>query len=49
MTVDQEQGNSGRGRASGDMARAPNDHLWAAAHAERSALAEDLSGLNAGQ
>ena len=37
------------GRASGDMARSRDDHLWALAHAERAALSEDLSGLNAEQ
>ena len=31
------------------MARSRDDHLWALAHAERTALAEDLSGLNAEQ
>ena len=31
------------------MARTRDDHLWALAHAERTALAEDLSGLNAEQ
>ena len=31
------------------MARSKDDHLWALAHAERTALAEDLSGLNAEQ
>jgi uncharacterized protein (TIGR03083 family) len=31
------------------MARSSDDHLWALAHAERTALAEDLSGLNAEQ
>jgi uncharacterized protein (TIGR03083 family) len=31
------------------MARSRDDHLWALAHTERAALAEDLSGLNAGQ
>lgn len=31
------------------MARSQNDHLWALAHAERTALAEDLSSLNAEQ
>jgi uncharacterized protein (TIGR03083 family) len=31
------------------MARRQNDHLWALAHAERSALAEDLSSLRAEQ
>lgn len=31
------------------MARSRDDDLWALAHAERSALAEDLSGLNAEQ
>src|ERR1700692_1297345 len=28
------------------MARSRDDHLWALAHAERTALAEDLSGLS---
>jgi uncharacterized protein (TIGR03083 family) len=28
------------------MARSRDDHLWSLAHAERTALAEDLSGLN---
>ena len=37
------------GRASGDMARSRDDHLWALAQAERAALSEDLSGLNAEQ
>ena len=37
------------GRASGDMARSRDDHLWALAHAERAALAEDLSALSAEQ
>ena len=37
------------GRASGDMARSVDDRLWALAAAERTALAEDLSGLNAEQ
>jgi uncharacterized protein (TIGR03083 family) len=37
------------GRAKGDMARSRDDHLWALAHAERTALAEDLSGLDAEQ
>lgn len=37
------------GRASGDMAKSRDDHLWVLAHAERTALAEDLSGLNADQ
>ena len=49
MTVNKQQGRSGMGRASGDMARSRDDHLWALAHAERTALAEDLSGLNAEQ
>ena len=31
------------------MARARDEHLWAMAHAERSALADDLSGLDVGQ
>lgn len=31
------------------MARSPDDHLWALAHVERGALAEDLSGLSAEQ
>lgn len=31
------------------MARPQDDHLWALAHAERAALAEDLSGLSATQ
>ncbi len=31
------------------MARSADDHLWALAHAERSALAEDLSGFTADQ
>ena len=31
------------------MARSRDDHLWALAHAERAALAEDLSGLSAEQ
>ena len=37
------------GRASGDMAKSRDEHLWAMAHAERTALAEDLSSLNAEQ
>jgi uncharacterized protein (TIGR03083 family) len=31
------------------MAKSRDDHLWALAHAERAALSEDLSGLNAEQ
>jgi uncharacterized protein (TIGR03083 family) len=31
------------------MARPKYDHLWALAHAERAALAEDLAGLGAQQ
>jgi hypothetical protein len=31
------------------MARSQDDHLWALAHAERTALATDLAGLEAGQ
>jgi uncharacterized protein (TIGR03083 family) len=31
------------------MARSQDDHLWALAHGERTALAEDLSGLSADQ
>ena len=31
------------------MARPQDGHLWALAHAERAALAEDLAGLSAGQ
>ena len=31
------------------MSRSQDDYLWALAHAERTALAEDLSGLNAEQ
>lgn len=31
------------------MARSRDDHLWALAHAQRAALAEDLSGLDAEQ
>jgi uncharacterized protein (TIGR03083 family) len=31
------------------MAKPQHDHLWALAHAERAALAEDLSGLSAEQ
>jgi uncharacterized protein (TIGR03083 family) len=31
------------------LARSQDDHLWALAHAERTALEEDLSGLNAEQ
>jgi uncharacterized protein (TIGR03083 family) len=34
---------------SGDMARPQYGHLWALAHAERAALAEDLAGLGAEQ
>lgn len=37
------------GRATDDMTRSQDDHLWKLAHAERAALAEDLSGLTAGQ
>ena len=37
------------GRASGAMSRSRDGHLWALAHVERAALAEDLSGLDAGQ
>lgn len=37
------------GEGSSDMARAQDDHLWALAHAERAALAEDLAGLGAEQ
>jgi uncharacterized protein (TIGR03083 family) len=32
-----------------DMAKPQHDHLWALAHTERAALAEDLSGLSAEQ
>jgi uncharacterized protein (TIGR03083 family) len=32
-----------------DMAKPQHDHLWALAHTERAALAEDLSGLSAQQ
>jgi hypothetical protein len=31
------------------MPKAQHDNLWALAHAERAALAEDLSGLSADQ
>src|SRR6202453_258780 len=34
---------------SSDMARPQHEHLWALAHAERAALANDLVGLDAGQ
>jgi uncharacterized protein (TIGR03083 family) len=37
------------GEGSSDMARPEDGHLWALAHAERAALAEDLAGLDAGQ
>ena len=37
------------GRASGDMASSRYGHLWALVQAERTALAEDLSGLDADQ
>src|ERR1017187_9898544 len=36
-------------RESDDMARSRDNHLWALVHAERTALADDLSGLNAEQ
>jgi hypothetical protein len=32
-----------------DMAKPRYDHLWALAHAERAALADDLAGLSAEQ
>ena len=34
------------GRSTGNMAKSQDDDLWALAHAERTALAEDLSGLD---
>jgi len=34
---------------SSEMARPQYDHLWALAHAERAALADDLAGLDAKQ
>src|SRR3984893_8453594 len=37
------------GEGSSDMARPQYGHLWALAHAERAALAEDLAGLGAEQ
>jgi len=37
------------GERSSDMARTQYDHLWALAHAERTALAKDLAGLSAEQ
>jgi uncharacterized protein (TIGR03083 family) len=37
------------GRELGDMAKLADDHLWTLAHAERAALAEDLSGLTPDQ
>jgi uncharacterized protein (TIGR03083 family) len=37
------------GEGSSDMARPQDGHLWALAHAERAALAEDLAGLDAEQ
>jgi hypothetical protein len=49
LIVDKQQGLSSMRRRSVDMARSRDDHLWALAHAERTALAEDLSGLNAEQ
>ncbi len=49
MTVNKQQGLSSMGRAPGDMARSRDDYLWALAHAERTALAEDLTGLSAEQ
>jgi uncharacterized protein (TIGR03083 family) len=38
-----------RFRRKGEMARSRDANLWALAHAERAALADDLSGLNAEQ
>ncbi len=49
MTVNKQQGRSIMGRASGGTARSRDDHLWALARAERTALAEDLSGLSGEQ
>jgi uncharacterized protein (TIGR03083 family) len=49
MTLNEQQELLSMGRGSGDMAKARDDHLWTLAHAERSALAEDLSGLSAEQ
>jgi hypothetical protein len=49
MNVNKRQGLSSMGRPSGDMARSRDDYLWALVHAERTALAEDLSGLSAEQ
>ncbi len=49
MTGNEQQGLSSIGRAQIDMASSRDDDLWALAHAERGALAEDLSGLNAEQ
>ncbi|MFZ0168369.1 MAG: maleylpyruvate isomerase family mycothiol-dependent enzyme [Candidatus Dormiibacterota bacterium] len=49
MTVNKQPGLSSTGTASGDVARSRDDQLWALAHAERTALAEDLSGLSAEQ
>jgi uncharacterized protein (TIGR03083 family) len=49
LIIDEELGLSSRGWTSGDMARSTDDHLWALANAERAALAEDLSGLDAEQ
>lgn len=49
MTANKQQGLSSSGRASDDMARSRHGHLWALAHAERTALAEDLSSLSAEQ
>jgi hypothetical protein len=49
MTVNQHRGLLGMGRASSEMAKGQDDHLWALAYAERAALAEDLSGLTADQ
>jgi len=37
------------GKAQGDMANPQDDHLWTLVKAERTALAEDLSGLDAEQ
>lgn len=39
----------GMGKALSDMARSQDDHLWALAHTERAALAEDLADLTAEQ
>jgi hypothetical protein len=49
MNVNGRLGLSSVRRAPGDMARSRDNPLWALVHAERYALAQELSGLDGDQ